>query len=194
MLDFGLNFCVPFESFYHATPYSKSKVFPFFSLSGFNTWIESIFNVYHLVSLTIKKLCGSHVIKLKKIRYRTTLDDYWVWGWTNEWVCLNLLAPKVLLEYLRPMITNPIHPSHPLPTYSIKDDLSCSKTNWDDLRWPKKDLGWSDYILTTFWLHSDYFLTTFWPHSGFILATFRLHSGGGWVRGGVNITNFDLLF
>ena len=44
---------------------------------------------------------------------------------TRRCLCLQdyLLAPKVLLDYLRPMIT--IRPSHPIPsTYSIEDNFS----------------------------------------------------------------------
>ena len=47
--------------------------------------------------------------------------------------------------------------------------LRCTKMIWDHLR-P------SDYILTTFWLHSGYILATFWLHSDYILATFWQHS------------------
>ena len=43
-----------------------------------------------------------------------------------------LLAPKVRLDDLWPKIT--IHPNSIQPTYSIEDDLSWTKMNWDVLR------------------------------------------------------------
>ena len=58
-----------------------------------------------------------------------------------------LLAPKVLLEYLWPMITNPIHPSVTKPLNHQNrphNDPTQLPMNLDDLRWPKK-----------IWLHSD---------------------------------------
>ena len=104
------------------------------------------------------------------------------------------LAPKVLLDYLRPMITiHPIHIKH------WRRHLT-TKMTWDDIRWSDYDLttSWqhSDYIPTTFWLYSDYILTTFWLHSDYILNTFWLHSdyilGTFWLHSGYILATFWL--
>ena len=77
----------------------------------------------------------------------------------------SLLAPKVLLPTTYHMITNSIHPSHPIPSHPSvtrpQIDPSRAPMTWDDLRWPKMIWLHSGYILTIFWLHSNFLLTIF---------------------------------
>ena len=74
----------------------------------------------------IVELCTSPTLPRPKEKFKTVghskgKSDKWSKG---ETLINILLASKVLLDYLRPVITNPIQ-SHPsIPTYSCDDDLS----------------------------------------------------------------------
>ena len=131
---------------------------------------------------------------------------------------ITVLAPKVLLDYLPPMITIPfIHPIHPIPSHphiavkttsplKIKSNQSNQSTNdykWlpmtiNDYQWLHSDyiLTIYDYILATFLLRSGYILTTFWLHSDYILTTYWLHSDYiltiFWLYSGYNLPTFWL--
>ena len=100
-----------------------------------------------------------------------------------------LLAPKMLLDYLRPMTTiQPIPSVHP---QSLFNHLTGLGLIWVNLQWPpmtSNDLQWppphSNFFLTTFRLHSDHILTTFWLF--LIISDWLTDWGGG---GGMVVIN-----
>ena len=74
-----------------------------------------------------------------------------------------LLAPKGLLDYLRPMITIPSHPIQPNPVHpqSLFNHLN---RPWIDLSRPPMTIRWpsNDYQMTIRWLSDDYPMTIWW--------------------------------